>query len=192
MRCTKTVASGQVPESAWFPEEVKVVPAEMAEAASTGGAADNQPLSVNQINTKTTVTNPTDYVEIGRPSPLRVPVAVAEEAGTDDTTNEQCIYKILDNNKTTDRNLSMELLEIPQQSVTRGFLELAEEARNICVAKKQCVLVEEVLPQVTEHTRPMIEPVTWTTEEDLGQSVDVYSKGATRVPTDKFDSKQAS
>ena len=88
-----------------------------------------------------------------------MPVAVAEEAGTDDTTNEQCIYKILDNNKTTDRNLSMEFLEIPQQSVTRGFLELSEEARNICVAKKQCFLVEEVLPQVTELTRPMIEPV---------------------------------
>ena len=58
-RCVGT-CSGE-----WFPEELKVVPAEMAEEASTGGAADNQPLSINQINTKTTVTNsPTDYVEI--------------------------------------------------------------------------------------------------------------------------------
>ena len=103
----------------------------MAEEASTGGTADNQPLSINQIYTKTTVTNlPMDYVEIGRPAPLWVPVEVAEEASTDDTTNEQCIYEVLGNNKTTDRKLSMELLEIPQQSVMRGFLELAEEARN--------------------------------------------------------------
>ena len=119
-----------------------------------------------------------------------VPVEVAEEASTDDTTNEQCIYEILDNNKTTDRKLSMELLEIPQWSVTRGFLELAEEARNICVEKKQCFLMEEVLPQVTEMTRPMIEPVSWTAEEDLGQSVEVHHEGAARVPTDKFEAGQ--
>ena len=106
----------------------------MAEEASTGVAADNQPLSTNQIYTRTTVTNlPTDYVEIGRPAPLWVPIEVAEEAGTEDTTNEQCIYEILDNHKKTGRKLSMELLKISQQSVTRGFLELAEEARNICV-----------------------------------------------------------
>ena len=166
-------------------------PDQTAEESSTGGAADNQPLSINQIYTRTTVTNlPTDYVEIGRPAPLWGPVELAEEASTDDTTNEQCIYEILDNNKTTDRKLSMELLEIPQQSLTRGFLELAEEARNICVKKKQCFLVEEVLPQVTEMTRPMIEPVSWTTEEDLGQSVEVHREGAARVPTDKFEAGQ--
>ena len=156
-----------------------------------GGAADNQPRSINQIDTKTTVTNlPTDYVEIGRPAPLWVPVDVAEEASTDDTMNEQCIYEVLDNNKTTDRKLSMELLEIPQRSVTQGFLELVEEARNICIEKKQCFMVEEVLPHVTEITRPMIEPVSWTTEEDLGQSVEVHREGAARVPTDKFEAGQ--
>ena len=99
-------------------------PDKMAEEASTGGAADNQPLSINQIYTKTTVANlPTDYVEIGRPAPLWVPVEVAEKASTDDTMNEQCIYEVLGNNRTTDRKLSMELLEIPQRSVTRGFWE---------------------------------------------------------------------
>ena len=103
-----------------------------------GDTADNQPLRVNQLYTRTTVMNlPTDYVEIDRPAPRRVQVDVAEEASTDDTTNEQYIYEVLDNNKTTDRKLSMELLEIPQQLVTRGFLELAEEARNIGVEKKQ-------------------------------------------------------
>ena len=159
---------------------IQRLPDQTAEEASTGGSADNQPLSINQIYTRTTVTNlPTDYVEIGRPAPLWVPVEVAEEASTDDTTNEQCIYEILDNNKTTDRKLSMELLEIPQQS-----------ARNICAKKKQCFLVEEVLPQVTEMTRPIIELVSWTTEEDLGQSVEVHREGAARVPTDKFEAGQ--
>ena len=166
-------------------------PDKMAEEASTGGAADNQPPSINQIYTKTTVTNlPTDYVEIGRPAPLWVPVQVAEEAGTEDTMNEQCIYEVLGNNRTTDRKLSMELLEIPQRSVTRGFLELAEAARNICVEKKQCFILEEVLPQVTEMTRPMIEPVSWMTEEDLGQSVEVHREGASRAPTDKLEAGQ--
>ena len=166
-----------------FPEEPEVVPAEMAKEASTEGPtdkqdlqndrnymlttacvkipetiiqrppdmmaeeADNQPLRVNQLYTMTTVMNlPTDYVEIDRPVPRRVLVEVAEEASTDDTTNEQCMYEVLDNNKTTDRKLSMELLEIPQQLVTRGGQE------NWCEK----------------------EAVSWTTDEDLGQSVEAH------------------
>ena len=157
-----------------FLEEPEVAPAEMAEEASTGDMADNQPLSVNQLYTMTTVMIlPTDYDGIERPAPWRGLVEVAEEAHTDDTTIEKCMYEVLDNNETTERKLSTELLEIPQQSVTRGFLELAEEARNIGVEKKQSFLVEEVLPQLTEMTRPMIEPVFWTIDEDLGQSVEV-------------------
>ena len=123
----------------------------MAEEANTGKTEDNQPLSVKQLYTKTTVMNlPTDYVKIERPAPRQVQVDVAQEASTDDATNEQCIYEVLDNIKTTDGILSMELLEIPQQLVTQGFLELAEEARNSGVEKKQSFLVEEVPPQVTE------------------------------------------
>ena len=53
--------------------------------------------------------------------------------------------------------------------------------------KKQSFFVEEVLPQVTEMTRPRIEPVSWTTDEDLGQSVEVHFEGAARVPTVKFE-----
>ena len=163
----------------------------MAEEASTGDTADNQPLSVNQLYTKTTVMNlPTDYVKIERPAPRQVQVDVAEEASTDDATNEQCIYEVLDNIKTTDGILSMELLEIPQQLVTRGFLELAEEARNSGVAKKQSFLVEEVPPQVTGMTRPMIEPVSETTDEDLGKSVAVHREGTARVPTVKLEAGQ--
>ena len=150
--------------------------------------ADNQPLSVNQLYAMTTdMILPTDYAEIERPAPRRVLVEVAEEASTDDTKIEKCMYEVLDNNETTEQKLSTELLGIPQQLVTRGLLELAEEARKIGVEKKQSFLVEEVLPQVTEMTRPMIEPVSWTTDEDLGQLVEVHCEGAARVPTVKFE-----
>ena len=53
-----------------------------------GDTADNQPLSVNQLYTRTTVMNlPTDYVKIERPAPWQVQVNVAEEASTVDATN---------------------------------------------------------------------------------------------------------
>ena len=61
-----------------FPEEPEVAPAEMAEEASTGDMADNQPLSVNQLYTMTNVMfPPTDYDEIERLAPRRVLVEVA-------------------------------------------------------------------------------------------------------------------
>ena len=97
------------------------------------------------------------------------------------------MYEVLDNNGTTERKLSTEVLDIPQQSVTRGFLELAEEAKKIGVEKKQSFLVGKVLPQITEMTRPMIEPVSWTIDEDLGQSVEVLCEGAATVPTVRFE-----
>ena len=53
--------------------------------------------------------------------------------------------------------------------------------------KNQSFLVGEVLPQITEMTRPMIEPVSWTIDTDLGQSVEVLCDGAARVPTVRFD-----
>ena len=55
-----------------FPEEPEVAPAEMAEEASTGDMADNQPLSVNQLHSMTTVMfSPTDYDGIEKPVPRR-------------------------------------------------------------------------------------------------------------------------
>ena len=171
-----------------FPEGLEVVPEEMAEEASTGDLADNQPLNVYELYTKMTVMNlTTDYDEIERPAPRRVLVEVAEEASKEDTTIEKCMYEVLDKNETTDRKVSTELLEIPQQLVTRGFLELAEEARIVKVEKNQSFLVEEVLPQITEVMRPMCEPVSWMIEKDLGQSVESLCEGTARVPTVRFD-----
>ena len=58
--------------------------------------------------------------------------------------------------KTTITKLPMDFLEIPQPSFTRGFLELAEEARNVCVENEQCFHVDEVLPQVAGMTKPAV------------------------------------
>ena len=83
----------------------------------------------------------------------------------------------------------MYFLEIPQPSFTRGFLELAGEARNVYIENEQCFLVDEVLPQVTEMTRPVIELV-WTLEEKPGQFVKVTRECALRVPPEKFEAGQ--
>ena len=79
---------------------------------------------------------------------------------------------------------------VPQPSFTRGFLKLAEEARNVYIENEQCFIVDEVLPQMTGMTRPVIEPVSWPLEEKLGQLVKVTREGALRVPPGKFEAGQ--
>ena len=88
--------------------------------------------------------------------------------------------------KTTITKLPMDFLEIPQPSFTRGFLELAEEARNGCVKSEQWFLVDEVLPQVTGRTKPVIEPVSRLLEEELGQFVEVTREAPARVAHVKY------
>ena len=167
-----------------FPEGLEVVPKEMAEEASTGDLADNQPQNMYELSTKTTVMNSTTKDdEIVWPAPRRVLVEVTADTSTDDTTIEKCTYGILGKNESTKRKVSTELLDISQQLITRGFLELAEEARIVKVEKTSSFIVEEVPPQITEVTRPMCKSVSWRIEEDLGQSVE----GTVKVPTARFD-----
>ena len=64
---------------------------------------------------------------------------VAEEASTDGVMNEQCLYENQNYKKTTITKLPMDFLEVPEPSFTRGFLELAEEAKNVCVENEQCL-----------------------------------------------------
>ena len=80
---------------------------------------------------------------------------VLEETRTDDTTIEECTNGILDKNESTKRKVSTELLDISQQLITRGFLDLAEEARQVKGENTPSFLEGEVLPQNTEITRPM-------------------------------------
>ena len=68
-------------------------------------------------------------------------VKVAEEASTDGAMNVQCLSDDQNYKKTTNTKMPMDYLEIPEPSFTRGFLELAEEARNVCVENEQCLSV---------------------------------------------------
>ena len=98
--------------------------------------------------------------------------------------NEQCIYQDQNYTKTTITKLPMDFLEIPQPSFMRGFLELAE---NGDVESEQWFLVDEVLPQVTGMTKPVIEPVSQLLEEELGQFVEVTREALLRVAPVKYE-----
>ena len=124
---------------------------------------------------------------IVRPAPRQVLAEVLEETRTDDTTIEECTYGILDKNESTKRKVSTELLDISQQLITRGFLELAEEARQVKGENTPSFLEGEVLPQNTEITRPMCKPLSGRIEEDLEQSVEILCEGTMDVPTVRFD-----
>ena len=66
-------------------------------------------------------------------------------------------------------------------------MEFAEEARNGGVESKQWFLVDEVLPQVTGMTKPVIEPVSRLLEEELGQFVEVTWEAQSRVTPVKYE-----
>ena len=57
--------------------------------------------------------------------------------------------------KTTNMQMPMDFLEIPEQTLPRGFLELAEEARNVKIESGQFCYTEEVQSQGTGLTRPV-------------------------------------
>ena len=122
----------------------------MAEKASSDGATNKQCLIDDQKDTKTTITKlSTDLVDIPKP------IDVAEEASTDGTMNVQCLSDDQNYKKMTNMKMPMDYLEVPEPSLTRGFLELAEEARNVCVENEQCLYTDEILPQVAGMTRPV-------------------------------------
>ena len=109
-----------------FPVGLEVIPTKMAEEASTGDLVDNRPKTLEEGFAKTTAMYLTTKEDvIVRPAPRQVLAEVLEETRTDDTTIEECTYGILDKNESTKRKVSTELLDISQQLITRGFLELA-------------------------------------------------------------------
>ena len=151
-----------------FPEGIKVIPNEMAEEAATGDLTD-----ICEVITKTTAMNVTTKDDvIVRSAPRLVMVEVLEETRTNEYTVEECTYGILDINETTKRKVSTELLDMSLKLITRGFLELAEEARIVGVRTTPSVLMNEVLPQITEITRPMGNSISWKIEEDIEQPVE--------------------
>ena len=155
----------------------------MAEEATTGDLTD-----IYEVITKTTAMNATTKGDvIVRSVPRQVMVEVLEETRTDDNTIEEYTYDILDKNETTKRKVSTELLDMSQKLITRGFLQLAEEARLVGIRKTPSVLMNEVLPQITKITRPKSDSISWKIEEDIEQSVESLCEVTMEVPTVRFD-----
>ena len=187
-----------------FPEGLEVIPNEMAEEATMGDLADicevitshisaKSPIVASSaisfgITSKTTSMNATTKDDvIVRPAPRQVMVEVLEETKTDENTIAECTYGILDKNETTKQKVSTELLDMSQKLITREFFELAKEARIVRVEKTPSFLMNEVLPQITEITRPMCNSISWKIEEDIEQSVESLCEGTMEVPTIRFD-----
>ena len=74
--------------------------------------------------------------------------------------------------KTTNMQMPMDYLEIPEPALPRGFLELAEEARNVKVESGRSCFTEEVQSQGARLTRPVFVTV-------MEYSMPVLKKGAT-------------
>ena len=169
----------------------------VAEEASNDGTTNEQYLYEDQNYAKTTDAKlPMDFLEIPQPSFTRGFLELAEEARNGGVESEpwflmdEVIPQVTEDQnytKTTITKLSTDFLEIPKPAFTRRFLELAEEARNGGVESEPLFLVDEVLPQVTGMTKPVIEPVSQLLEEELGQCVEVTREALSRVAPVKYE-----
>ena len=101
---------------------------------------------------------------------------MAKEAHTDGTRVVQ--YQSDDQNsmKTTIMQMPMDYLEIPEPSLPRGFLELAEEARYVNVESGQSCYTEEVQSQEAGLTRPVFVTI-------MEYSLSVPKEGAMIAPS---------
>ena len=118
---------------------------------------------------------PTDFVRLMESTPSRVSPVVAKEAHTDGTRVVQCQSDDKNFMKTTIMKMPMGYLEIPEPSLPRGFLELAEEARNVNVEIEQGCYTDEVQTQEAGLTRPVFVTV-------MEYSPSVLNVGATIAP----------
>ena len=147
-----------------------------AEEAGTDGTTNEQCRSIDYDNMKTTVMKlPTDFVKLTEPTLSRVSPVVAKVAHTDGTRVVH--YQSDDQNsmKTTIMQMPMDYLEIPEPTLPRGFLELAEEARNVSVESGQSCYTEEVQSQGARLTRPVFVTV-------MEYSLSVLKEGALIAP----------
>ena len=93
-------------------------------------------------------------------------------------------------NETTKPTVCTELVNLPQKWITRGFLELAEEARLVDVRLTPSGCMEENVQQSSEIREPMSRDISWRIEEVVDRSVDSFSDVAIRMPTVRFDEGQ--
>ena len=90
-------------------------------------------------------------------------------------------------NETTKPTVSTELVNLPQKWITRGFLELAEEARLVDVRSTPSSCMDESVQQIPEIGEPLSRDISWRIEEVLDRSVDFFPDVAMRMPTVEFD-----
>ena len=152
-------------------------PSVAAEDARTVGTANVQCRSNDPDYMKTTVIKlPTDFVKLTESTPSRVSPVVTKKAHPDGTRVVQCQSDDQNYMKTTIMHMPMDFLEIPEPSLPRGFLELAEEARNVKVEIELCCYTEEVQTQEAGLTRPVFVTV-------MESSSSVLNVGATIAPS---------
>ena len=104
----------------------------VAEEAGTDGTTNVRDRSIDRNTMETTVMIlPTDCVTRKEPTLTRVSPVVVKMAHKDGTRVMQ--YQSEDQKimKTTNMQMPMHFLEIPEPTLSRGFLELAEDARNV-------------------------------------------------------------
>ena len=132
------------------------VPPRGAERASSVCVTIEEYRPVDQRRSMTTVAEVyTNFTDKSEPTLSQGSAVVAEEAGTDGTTNVRDRSIDQKNMKTTNMQMPMDFLEIPEPTLPRGFLELAEEARNVKIESGQFCYTEEVQSQGTGLTRPV-------------------------------------
>ena len=90
-------------------------------------------------------------------------------------------------NETTKPTVSTELVNLSQEWLTSGFLELAEEAMLVDVGSTPSGCMEEIVPQRSQIGEPMSRDISWRIEEIVDQSVDFGLMEAMRMPTSVFD-----
>ena len=123
-----------------------VVTNEMAEEITTGGLPDGCDV-ITRMSAMEAIAN--DDVIIG-PVPRLLSVEVREEIETDEITWEEYTDGQLVKDETTKLGVSTELVDLPQKWMTRGFLELAEEARLVDVRLTPSCCMNESIKQITE------------------------------------------
>ena len=159
-----------------------------AEESGTDGTTNGQGWSIDGDNMKTTIMKlPTDCVKFTEPTLARVSPVVAKMAHTDGARVMQ--YQSDDQNslKTTNMQMPMDFLEIPEPTLPRGFLQLAEEARNVKVESGRSCYTEEVQSQGIGLTRPVFVTVVEYSSPVLkkGAMIPTRSSAGRRKPVDQ-------
>ena len=127
-----------------------------AERAGTDGTTNVRGRSIDGNKRRTTVRKlPTDCVKFTEPTSARVSPVVAETVHTVCTRVLQYQSDDQKSIKTTKRQMARDYLEIPEPRLPRGFLNLAEEARNVKVESGRSWYTEEAQSQGTGLTRPV-------------------------------------